>query len=139
MAETTPPIHLRLRGSLHQATERLALRAALAASHLLGLATGTHLRHLRGLADPLARLQARREESELRARLAWETAELFALFALSDAWARGKKLESVLSRLFKASDILVREAFSLKGDQSQGVVEQIDGVWKSTAISTSSR
>lgn len=78
LTEITPPIHLRLRGSLDQATERLALRAALAASHLLGLATGTHLRHLRGRADPLARLRARLEESELRARLAWETAELLA-------------------------------------------------------------
>jgi transposase InsO family protein len=79
LTETTPPIHLRLRGRLDAATERLALRAALAASHLLGLATGTHLRHLRGLADPLALLQARLEEAELRARLAWETAQILAL------------------------------------------------------------
>lgn len=54
--------------------------------------------------------------------------ELFALFPMADAWARGKKLESVLNRLFKASDILVRESFTLRGDESQRVVEQIDGV-----------
>ena len=53
--------------------------------------------------------------------------ELFALFPMTDAWARGKKLESVLNRLFKASDMLVRESFTLKGDESQGIVEQIDG------------
>jgi restriction system protein len=54
--------------------------------------------------------------------------ELFALFSMTDAWARGKKLESLLNRIFKASDILVRESFTLRGDESQRIVEQIDGV-----------
>lgn len=54
--------------------------------------------------------------------------ELFGLFSMSDVWARGKKLESVLNRLFKVSEILVREAFTIRGDESQGIVEQIDGV-----------
>jgi transposase InsO family protein len=76
LPETELPVYLRLRGTLDQATERLALRAALSASHLLGLATGTHLRKLRAQNDPLAELQARLEEAELRARLAGETAEL---------------------------------------------------------------
>ena len=57
-------------------TQRTALRAALAAAHLLGLAIGTHLRFLRGLKDPLTELQARLEEAELRARLAWEATEI---------------------------------------------------------------
>jgi len=74
----TPPVHLRLRGKIDEATERLALRAALNAAHFFGLATGTHLRHLRGLADPMAQLQARLEDAELRARLAGETAEMLA-------------------------------------------------------------
>jgi transposase InsO family protein len=74
----TLPVHLRLRGQLDTATERLALRAALTASHLLGFATGTHLRALRGKVDPLADLQARLEEAELRARLASERADLLA-------------------------------------------------------------
>ena len=56
--------------------QRTALRAALAAAHLLGLAIGTHLRLLRGLKDPLTELQARLEEAELRARLAWEATEI---------------------------------------------------------------
>ena len=78
MAETTPPIHLRLRGNADAKTERLALRATLAASHLLGLATGTHLRFLCGLRDPLAEAQPRVEEAELRARLAWEAVEILS-------------------------------------------------------------
>jgi hypothetical protein len=76
LPKTAPPFSLRLRGALDEATERLALRAALTASHLLGLATGTHLRTLRAQNDPMAELQARLEEAELRARLAGETAEL---------------------------------------------------------------
>jgi len=54
--------------------------------------------------------------------------DLFSLFNEQDKRKRGKALESVLNRLFKASDILVREAFTLTGDQGEGVVEQIDGV-----------
>ena len=75
MAEMIAPLHLRVRGKIDAATERLALRAALTASHLLGLATGTHLRELRGHDEPLLRLQARVEDAELRARLAWEALE----------------------------------------------------------------
>jgi len=78
LPKTAPPVSLRLRGCLDEATERLALRAALSASHLLGLATGTHLRKLRAQHDPLAKLQARLEDSELRARLAGETADILA-------------------------------------------------------------
>lgn len=78
MTRTAPPVHLRLRGRFEQATERLALRATLTASHLLGLATGAHLRVLRDQGDPLTILQARLEEAELKARLAWELAELLA-------------------------------------------------------------
>lgn len=76
MTEPTPPLHLRLRGRIDEATERLALRATLAATHLFGLAAGTHLRKLRAMKDPLADLQARLELAELRARLAWEAVEI---------------------------------------------------------------
>ena len=54
--------------------------------------------------------------------------ELFALFSMSDAWERGKKLESTLNRLFKARGILIRESFTLRGNQTGSIVEQIDGV-----------
>ena len=73
-----PPLHLRLRGRIDEATERLALRATLTASHLLGLATGTHLRTLRGHPDPLLGLQGRVEEAELKARASIEVAETLA-------------------------------------------------------------
>jgi len=78
MPDTVPPIRLRLRSKLDGATERLALRASLTAAHLLGLATGVHLRTLRGHRDPLLDLQGRLEEAELKARLANEVAEILA-------------------------------------------------------------
>jgi len=74
-------------------------------------------------------VEAKRKAIEQRKRdLQTLKGELFGLFPMTDAWARGKKLEGVLNRLFKASEILVREAFTLKGDEGQGIVEQIDGV-----------
>jgi transposase InsO family protein len=76
LVEPTLPIHLRLRGKIDESTERLALQATLAATHLFGLATGTHLRRLRSLPDPVAELKARLEEAELRARLAWRIVEM---------------------------------------------------------------
>lgn len=35
---------------------------------------------------------------------------------------------SVLNRLFKASEILVWESFTVRGDESQRIFERIDGV-----------
>ena len=54
--------------------------------------------------------------------------ELFALFSEENLQKRGKALEGVLNRLFKTYSVLVREAFTLKGDNKEGIVEQIDGV-----------
>jgi restriction system protein len=54
-------------------------------------------------------------------------AELGSLFAQSDPHKRGKALEGVLNRLFKAGGISVRDAFVLRVD-GEGVVEQVDGV-----------
>lgn len=78
MTETTPPVHLKLRGKIDEATVRFANRAALTAAHLFGVTIGTHLRHLRNLGDPLASLQAQLQEAELKARLGWQAAELLA-------------------------------------------------------------
>ena len=74
----SPPIRCQLRGVIDEHTERLALRAVLTAARLLGLATGTHLRQLRNLDDPLATMQARLAEAQLHARLAWEIVELLS-------------------------------------------------------------
>ena len=54
--------------------------------------------------------------------------ELFTLFAEANAQKRGKALETVLNNLFKAYGISIREAFTLKGNNSEGIIEQIDGV-----------
>jgi transposase InsO family protein len=80
LAPATPntPVHLRLRGARPEAATRLALRAALNAAHLLGLAAGTHLRKLRAAKDPLMQAQARIEEAELRVHLALEVVEMLA-------------------------------------------------------------
>lgn len=70
------PVHLRLKGRIDTATERLALRAALTAAHLFGLGAGTHLRWRRGSKDPLVSLQAELQEAELRASVAWDVVEM---------------------------------------------------------------
>ncbi|HEY2944636.1 MAG TPA: hypothetical protein VGN09_19535 [Vicinamibacteria bacterium] len=73
-----PAVHLRLRGIPEEAVTRLALRAALTAVHLLGLAGGTHLRQWRGARGPLSDLYARLQQAELQARLAWEVVEILS-------------------------------------------------------------
>jgi restriction system protein len=69
----------------------------------------------------------REKEQQHRVALASLRVELSGLFAETDAHKRGKALEGVLNRLFKTSEISVREAFVIRVD-GQGVVEQIDGV-----------
>ena len=75
-------------------------------------------------AEHQARINAIREQQEEMDAI---RRDLFSLFAMSDANKRGILLESVLNRLFKASGILVREAFR-RSEEAVGVVEQIDGV-----------
>jgi restriction system protein len=53
--------------------------------------------------------------------------DLFALFAERNPQKRGKALEGVLSRLFRAYDALIAEDFRRKGGDG-GIEEQIDGV-----------
>lgn len=72
--------------------------------------------------------QSKREEIEQRrTKLATIRRDLSALFGETNPQKRGKQLESVLNSLFKFSDILVREAFTLKGPSGEGIIEQIDG------------
>lgn len=54
--------------------------------------------------------------------------DLFALFGVQDAHRRGKLLEQVLNDLFASHDMLVREAFTIKGSCGEGIIEQIDGL-----------
>ena len=51
-----------------------------------------------------------------------------ALFLEKNPWKRGKELESVLNSFFEYNDILLSEAITIKGDEQQGIIEQIDGV-----------
>lgn len=69
-----------------------------------------------------------RQEQQKREAAAAVKADLFALFGEQSPQRRGKKLESVLNRLFEAGGILIREAFTVTGIAGEGIVEQIDGV-----------
>jgi hypothetical protein len=102
------------------------------------------VRHVVGVKDSFTRMNDEREReraehkrgqdtriAELAQRAKMRTAiktELFALFAETNPWKRGKLLEAALNRVFEFEGILVREAFTLRGKQGEGVVEQIDGV-----------
>lgn len=82
--------------------------------------------------------EKRKRQEEYLARVEKERAKkdeienikknLYALFGETNPQKRGKTLEGILNRLFLANGILVREAFTLIGDEGEGIVEQIDGV-----------
>lgn len=75
----------------------------------------------------------RMKEAELEGRRARQQQlvsvrdDLAGLFSEPDPWKRGKRLESVLNRLFAVDGMSVREAFHVVGEESEGIVEQIDG------------
>lgn len=76
-----------------------------------------------------AEFQAKQDEVQQRkSELAEIKADLYTLFNLSNPQQRGKALEGVLNRLFKASGIHVRDAFALSGFEGEGTVEQVDGM-----------
>lgn len=83
-----------------------------------------------------AEARKRREASEKqslevqakRATLAVVQRDLAAQFSATDPHARGRALESILSRYFELEGILVREPFALTADDGSGIQEQIDGV-----------
>jgi restriction system protein len=69
------------------------------------------------------------EEIKKRAETIEKTKkEFYSLFSIENPQERGKKLEGVLNTLFSIYGILVREAFTRKGDNGEGIIEQIDGV-----------
>ncbi len=102
------------------------------------------IRDVVNVKDTFTRINIEREQ-ERKQRVSVETAkadqarkrseefaavkqQLFALFAETNPYKRGKALEAALNRYFKFSEILVTEAITLKGDPGVGIVEQIDGV-----------
>lgn len=69
-------------------------------------------------------VKAKQKEAEERAAI---KDSLYKLFAETDPLKRGKRLEGILNSLFSFAGFLVREAFTVKGDEGQGIIEQIDG------------
>jgi len=67
-------------------------------------------------------------EDERLANLRAVRDEFVRLFGEQERQKRGKLLERALNRLFAAYDVSVREAFTLRGSEGEGIVEQIDGV-----------
>jgi restriction system protein len=77
------------------------------------------------LREQEAATKAQRERIAKREQV---KADLYSLFAVGDAQKRGKALERVLNEIFDCYDILVREAFTIKGKCGEGIIEQIDGL-----------
>ncbi|HSC54275.1 MAG TPA: restriction endonuclease [Phnomibacter sp.] len=76
-----------------------------------------------------AEYNKRVEEIKKRTELIEKTKkEFYGLFAISNPQERGKKLEGALNSIFSIYGILVREAFTRKGDNGEGIIEQVDGV-----------
>jgi restriction endonuclease Mrr len=76
-----------------------------------------------------AERQAKLErEQRRRERIAVIKSDLFALFKELNPHRRGKLLEAVLNRLFAEDGVLLKEAFTITGDEGEGIIEQIDGV-----------
>jgi restriction system protein len=75
---------------------------------------------------------ARRAEAEQRVAEAAAkeraASDLFALFAETNASRRGRALEPVFNGLFALDGMLVRDAFTRRGEAGEGVLEQVDGV-----------
>lgn len=53
---------------------------------------------------------------------------LYAVIVMPAGKERGDAFERVLNQIFALDGLLVREAFTLSGDEGVGIVEQIDGV-----------
>ncbi|MEH1803115.1 MAG: restriction endonuclease [Nostoc sp.] len=62
----------------------------------------------------------RQKRQELRS-------ELIALYQETNPHKRGKKLEPVLNRFFESENVLLRESFTITGENNEGIIQQIDG------------
>jgi len=81
-------------------------------------------RHRR-LEEQAAVARVQEEEKQNRARA---KASFYALFGEKDAHKRGKLLEGTLNQLFECYGMRVRKAFTVTGNCSEGIIEQIDGL-----------
>jgi restriction system protein len=74
-----------------------------------------------------AEAEKSRKERERRAVLTKIGTDLSRLFGIANPQQRGKALESVLNRMFSAAGISITDAFTIRGSNGEGIVEQIDG------------
>jgi len=72
----------------------------------------------------VASIKAKQKEAEERAVI---KDSLYKLFAETDPYKRGKRLEGILNSLFSLAGFLILEAFTVRGDEGQGIIEQTDG------------
>jgi restriction system protein len=75
-------------------------------------------------AEHLAAIQAKQAKQRERDTV---RDSLNRLFGERNPQKRGKALEKVLNQLFANHDILIKEAFTLTGQEGEGIVEQVDG------------
>jgi hypothetical protein len=71
-----------------------------------------------------AALEAKQKKMAERAAL---KDAFYKLFSEINPQRRGKALEGALNGLFKSCGILVKEAFTYKGSDGEGIIEQVDG------------
>lgn len=74
--------------------------------------------------DEEARIEQLKLKKQKREQL---KSELIALYQETNAQKRGKQLEAILNSLFESEGILVRESFTIKGVNNEGVIQQVDG------------
>jgi restriction system protein len=102
------------------------------------------VRHVVNVKDSFTRMNIEREKERVERQRTYQQAtervqkqreerqrirsDLYSLFSVPDPRKRGKALEGVLNRLFASYEILVREAFTVRGEPGEGIVEQIDGL-----------
>ena len=55
------------------------------------------------------------------------SAKLISLYKEENPHKRGKELEVLLNKLFECEKILIRESFTINGENNEGVIQQIDG------------
>ena len=74
-----------------------------------------------------ASVEAKQKEVKERAAI---KDSLYKLFAETDPYKRGKQLEGILNSLFSFAGFLVREAFTLKGDEGRESSSRLTELWK---------
>jgi hypothetical protein len=93
--------------------------------------TFTRMKHER---DRERELRSQEYETQIqakqrkRAEMERIRSELYALFSEKDVWKRGKALERVLNDLFRLAGISLLDAFTVRGNEGEGIIEQVDGL-----------